>query len=527
FFAMRRGGKKHPRRQLLRIVEGITGEVDFKVELSPRFDYGEIKPWICRHRDGRAYTACGSNQGLFISCETPLTLAGEHDIRGRFTIRAGQRIRFSLEFAAPESLDPPLESLPLEEIDRHFDETLQWWRYWSAKIRFEDDLNTCVLRSAIVLRVLGYAPTGAIIAAPTTSLPETPGGERNWDYRYSWIRDSIFTVHALADLGCVSEANEFRRFIQRSAAGNAEELQVLYAVDGKRRLTEVVLDHLEGYRGARPVRIGNAADEQFQSDMYGLILELSWRWSERGNSPDAHYWDFLVEIVNATIEHWQQPDRGIWEIRSEPRHFVHSKVMCWAAVNRGIGLAEKHALKAPLTDWDAARDAIRNAVESRGYDAQRGVFVQDFGAHELDAALLLLPDVDFVDYDDPRMIRTVDAIRADLDEQGLILRYRSKDGLRGGEGVFLACTFWLVKCLALQGRLPEAQQVFDRVLRCANDLGLFAEEYNVAADEMLGNFPQGLTHLSHISAALALARARGEVPESPHETTQARRADGR
>ena len=353
----------------------------------------------------------------------------------------------------------------------------------------------------MVLKALTYEPTGAIVAAATTSLPESPGGDLNWDYRYSWIRDSFFSVRSLAEIGFTSEADRFRRFIERSAAGGAEGMQIMYGVGGERRLTEASLEHLEGYRGARPVRAGNAAANQLQLDAYGTLLELPWRWHQRGNSPDDDYWRFLMELVENAAKLWSKPDHGIWETRGKPRHFVHSKVMCWAALDRGLRLAEECMRRAPVKKWEKTRDEIRAVVEGEGYDKERGVFVQSFGSKQLDAALLLLPKVDFVDYKDQRMVRTAEAIRNELDNDGLVRRYRLKSR---EEGAFVACSFWLVECLARQDRFDEARHVFDRAVAAGNDLGLFSEEYDTRQDELLGNFPQGLSHLSHITAALAI-----------------------
>jgi GH15 family glucan-1,4-alpha-glucosidase len=516
FFAMRRGGRDFPRRELIRMLECTRGRFAFDVEIRPRLDFGEVKPWV--HPVGRSsFMAVGSNTGLVVFGDIPLELADEHTLTGSLALGAGERRHIALRFAPPEHVhveenSPDRDSLipeakPADVLEAHFMETREWWNDWAGRIT-HPGADERVIRSGIVLKALSYAPTGAIIAAPTTSLPEETGGERNWDYRFSWVRDSAFTVHALADLGCSEEANGFRRFIQRSAAGNADELQVCYAVDGKRRLTEVELLHMEGWRGSRPVRIGNAAAVQFQLDNYGTLLELSWRWSERGNSPTPHYWDFLVELVETTIDRWQEPDRGIWEIRSEPRHFVHSKVMCWAAAHRGIQLARAHRLDAPLERWQEARDAMRSAIEKHGYDARRGIFVQCFGGTAVDASLLLLPSVEFIGWTDPRMMRTAQAIHTDLDEGGFTLRYRTEDGLSGSEGVFLACSFWLAECLARQGRREEAREIFERSSALTNDLGLFSEEYEPGTRQLLGNFPQGLTHLAHISAALALSDRR-------------------
>jgi GH15 family glucan-1,4-alpha-glucosidase len=506
FFAMRRGGRKHPRRELIRILTGVRGRIPFSIRCAPRFDFGEVEPWI-EKVDDTTYVAAGSNTGLMVYGQIPLTPDGDHDLRGEIAIDEGHCKRLALQFVPTEELhNSHQKAEAAETLAAHYDETLKWWEDWSSKVVVPETvgIGACMVRSAIVLKALTYAPTGAIIAAPTTSLPETIGGERNWDYRFSWVRDSVFTVHALSDLGLEAEADGFRRFIARSAAGNADDLQVAYGVDGKRRLTEVLLNHVEGWRHSQPVRIGNAAADQYQGDMYGLVLELVWRWSQRGNSPQARYWTFLVELVDTAIAKFEQPDYGIWEIRARPRHFVHSKVMCWAAVNRGIGLAERYDLKAPLRRWKKARDAMREEIERRGVDKRRGIFVQAFGSKEVDAALLLLPTVSFVDYRDARMMRTADKIREELAADGLILRYRSHDGLRGREGVFLPCTFWLVEVLARQGLTAQARKFFNHASACANDLGLFAEEYSVRSRQMLGNFPQGLTHLAHISAALAL-----------------------
>jgi GH15 family glucan-1,4-alpha-glucosidase len=364
-----------------------------------------------------------------------------------------------------------------------------------------------MVRSAMVLKALTQATTGAIAAAATTSLPEAPGGSRNWDYRASWVRDSVFALRSLAELGYAAEADGFRRFVQRSAAGSAEELQIMYGLRGERRLAEMTLDDLEGYGGARPVRIGNAAARQHQHDVYGELLDLAWSWHRQGHSPDADDWRFLVELVNAAAERWRTPDRGIWELRGRPRHLVHSKAMCWVALDRGLRLAADLGFAAPVARWTATRAAIHAAVERRGYDPGRGVFTQAFGRAELDAALLLLPSVGFVAWDDPRMLRTVDALRRELEVDGLLLRYRTADGLEGTEGTFVACTFWLAECLARQGRATEARAAFARASATANDLGLFAEEFDPATGTLLGNFPQALTHLSHIAAAVALAEA--------------------
>jgi GH15 family glucan-1,4-alpha-glucosidase len=508
-FTTRAGGGRDPYRQLLRTVEGVRGWLPFELLVAARFDYGEVQPWL-RRRGVGLYSAIGGNDGLVISCDADLERVDEHDLRAAFRVRAGQRVHLSITYVHPEEIDPALPGPPPPaELDRRLEDTIAWWQRWAERIQLDSQDAPAARRSAIVLKGLQNAPTGAIVAAPTTSLPETPDGSRNWDYRATWVRDSAFTVRSLAALGADAEADGFRRFVERSAAGSTETLQIAYGPGGERRLTEITLD-LEGYQGARPVRIGNAAAKQTQLDVYGELLDLSWRWHRRGSSPDDDYWRFLLELVDAAAERWQEPDRGIWELRGEPRQLVHAKVLCWVALDRGLKLADECLRRAPTRRWTKVRDEIREAVEHDGYDKGRGVFVQSFGSDALDAALLLLPSVDFVAYDDERMLRTAEAIRTDLDDgHGLILRYRGDESLAGQEGAFITCSFWLAECLAHQGRVQDARELFDRVSACGSDLGLLPEEYDSRTGELRGNYPQGLSHLSHIAAAVALAQPYG------------------
>jgi GH15 family glucan-1,4-alpha-glucosidase len=515
-FTIRLDDPRRPYRQLLRVIDGIRGWLPFTVHVAPRFDYGEIEPWL-RRCAPNVWTAIGGDDGLLIACDLELERADEPGLRAGFRVRAGQRVRLSVEFQRPERLDP-LVSTPSppapDELDRRLEQTIEWWAQWAQRLRMQGPDAAAVRRSAFVLKGLQNASTGAIAAAATTSLPERPGGDRNWDYRASWVRDSTFTARSLARLGADAEADQFRRFVERSAAGSVRSLQIAYGIGGERRLSELTLD-LDGYRASRPVRVGNAAARQTQLDVYGELLDLAWRWHRRGRSPEDDYWRFLLELVDTAASRWQEPDRGIWELRGEPRHFVHSKVMCWAALDRGVRLAEECLRQAPVRRWAKVRKEVRAAVEDDGYDHDRGIFVEAFGSKAVDAALLLLPTVGFVAYDDERMVRTTEAIRAELaDPGGLILRYRTA-GPDAREGAFIACSFWLVECLAHQGRVQDARELFDRVSACGNDLGLLSEEYDSQGGQLLGNFPQGLSHLSHITAAVTLADHQDLTTESP------------
>jgi GH15 family glucan-1,4-alpha-glucosidase len=495
-------------RQILRVVEGVRGSVELEVRIAPRFDYGQVRPWIRRH--GRFFhSTIGGNDALLVWCEQELTEDPEHELVGRFTVGAGDRVRLSLTYCAPERVDAGHPDQPdAGRVDELLEGTVKWWQEWAQTLRLDTRDEPLARRSGIVLKALTHGPTGAVVAAPTTSLPEAVGGPRNWDYRYAWVRDSSFSSRALAELGAIEEADAFRAFIMRSAAGHAGDLQIVYGVAGERRLRGDVVEGLDGYRRSRPVRLGNDAAEQIQLDAYGELVNLTWRWHRRGHSPSDDDWRFLVSLIDHAAEQWSEPDCGIWEWAGEPDHFVHSKVLCWSALDRGIRLADECMRRAPVRRWKRARDELRETIDRRGYDRKRGVYVQAFGRSEMDAALLLLPTVEYLAWDDERMLRTIAAVREELDAgDGLLYRYRRDDGLDGEEGAFLCCSFWLAECLAEAGDLVEARAVFDQAVARANDLGLFPEEIDPKTGEMLGNFPQGLTHLAHIDAAVALAKA--------------------
>ncbi len=510
-FLMAQGPPEAP-RQILRVIEGRRGAVELEIRIAPRFDYGQVRPWIRRHGQ-LLHSAIGGNDAIVVWCEAELEEDPQHELVGTVKLGAGDKARLWLSYRPPEQIDAqtPTEPEP-DGLDALLEDTLEWWGEWAKSPRLPGRDEPAARRSALVLKSLTHEPTGAVVAAPTTSLPEVVGGPRNWDYRYAWVRDSSFSSRAFAELGCDREADAFRAFIMRSAAGHAEDLQVLYGVGGERRLGEQELDGLDGYRSSLPVRVGNTASGQLQLDAYGELVNLTWRWHRRGHSPGDDDWRFLLSLIDLAAEHCMEPDCGIWEWPGKPDHFVHSKVLCWSALDRGIRLADECMRRAPTRRWKQVRDELRATIERRGYDRKRGVFVQAFDRKDMDAALLLLPTVEFVDYDDERMIRTTQVVREELDAgEGLLFRYRRRDGLAGREGAFLCCSFWLAECLAQQNELTEARAVFDRALARANDLGLFSEEVDPETGELLGNFPQGLTHLAHIDAAVVLAHAQSEL----------------
>ena len=510
-FAMRRGGRTHPYRQLLRLVEGLRGEVAFAVTIAPRFDYGSLHPWLRFHAAEGVYTAIGGDDGIVLSTDCPL----EQDLeavawRCELAVSPRQKRRFAITFANP--FDLALKRLSARTFDTRLRGTKDWWRVWSGRGQYEGPWQKQMARSAVTLKLLTCAPTGAIIAAPTTSLPESIGGERNWDYRYSWVRDAAMTLQALCVVGHREVATGFKRFIEVATAGRAEELQIMYGCYGERRLSEQTLPYLDGYRGSRPVRVGNGAALQSQLDVYGELLDAAHLWRHAGNPITPDTWRFLRGVTDLACRRWSEPDRGLWEVRGAPRHFVYSKAMCWLALDRAVkNVHDDPSLPCDIERWRSTRDEIRISIETHGIDPERGCFVQSYGSKELDASLLRLPLIGFVDANDPRMLATVEAVRKDLAVGDLLRRYRperSRDGLAGGEGMFLMASFWLVDVLTMQGKIEEAEAMFERLLSLGNDLGLFSEEYDAVTRSALGNFPQAFTHVALIIAAEQIHRYR-------------------
>jgi GH15 family glucan-1,4-alpha-glucosidase len=510
--------EEHP--TLVRLVYGLTGRVPMTMDLRFRFGYGEVIPWV-RMIDGVLQAVSGPDQ---LSLHTPVTLMGHGPATtASFDVEAGECVPFALVWS-PSHEDPPGPPNPLQKLE----ETEQYWREWSSKYSHTGKHRSIVMRSLLTLKALTYAPTGAIVASPTTSLPEALGGERNWDYRYSWLRDATGTLGALLSSGYISEARDWRSWLLRAASGEVDKLQIMYGVAGERLLPEITLDWLRGHEGSTPVRIGNAASTQHQLDVYGeviLALELA---REAGLPDDDDAWNLELALMDFLAHNWQKPDHGLWEVRGEPRHFVSSKLMAWAGVDRMIAAAEKYGLSGPVDEWRHLRDVMRADILIRGYDPSRNTFVQSYGSTELDASLLIIPFLGFLPADDPRVLGTIAAVEEDLLVDGLLQRYRtlgavenSVGGLPPGEGVFLACSFLLVEVYVLVGRPAEAEQLFDRLMLTGNDLGLFAEEYRPVSPLLLGNFPQAMTHLALVNAAMRLASNDRGVATDDGSTRQA------
>jgi GH15 family glucan-1,4-alpha-glucosidase len=498
--------------ELLRSLEGVSGEVEMQLELAPRPQYGLIRPLI-RLEDGGARTF-GAGR-LHIRSAVPLELE-DATLRAAFTIAEGDRLGFSVRWAPPEAQESP-QPTEVEDVAARIADTAEGWRSWEAEHDiYEGRYHDLVQMSSRVLKGLTYRPTGAIVAAPTTSLPETVGGERNWDYRFSWIRDSSLTIEALHIGTCSEEAEEFLSFMTSSAGGRAGEgsLQIMYGIGGEHDLSERELPHLRGWRDSSPVRVGNGAWDQVQLDVYGELLNAIWMYREMFGELHPEIQSFVADLADTAARRWMEKDAGMWEMRGEPRHHLSSKVLCWAALDRAVKLAPQLGEYARAEEWEAARDEVRAAILERGWSEEKSAFTQSFDSDVLDAAQLIMPMTGFLPASDERMRSTIEAIASELTEDGLVLRYRNEegmnaDGLTGEEGTFVICSFWLVSCLAHAGELERAEALFDELAGYANDLGLLAEEIDPASGQQLGNFPQAFSHIGLIIAAWAIDQARG------------------
>lgn len=494
--------------EVVRIVRGVRGTVDLRTELRIRFNYGEWVPWVQRV-DGAIHAVAGPD-AVRITAGVPL-VNEDFASCAEFSVGAGQSMALVLEWF-PSHERPPITrdaySL-LEHTTRH-------WRAWSAHSGYRGEYREAVERSLLTLKALTYAPTGGIVAAPTTSLPEQPGGARNWDYRFCWLRDAALTLYALIGSGYLEEASEWRWWLMRAVGGSPEDLQIMYGLHGERVLNEIELDWLAGFDNSRPVRVGNGAHVQRQLDVYGAVIAAFHASRKAGLADMDKVWPLERAIARQLTTLWREPDSSLWEVRGEPRHFVHSKIMCWLAFDRMISSAEHFGLDGPVDDWRSTRDAIRADVLAKGYDAASNSFVQYYGADTVDAALLLIPLIGFLPIHDARVQGTIARVERELISGGLVYRYRTElgvDGLAGGEGAFLACSFWLVNVYAAMGRLRKARALFKRLLALGNDLGLFAEEYDPASGRQLGNFPQAFSHIGLINSAHAITLAVGGVWE--------------
>ncbi|MBB1254027.1 glycoside hydrolase family 15 protein [Streptomyces sp. OF3] len=497
---------------LIRRVEGVTGRVSVRGLFTPRFDYGSTVPWF-RH-DGRRLHAVAGPDHLVLGCDLGLAPPrdGEDHVVTDFDVSPGEIVEFHLGWTTSERRDLPLDE-PRDAVER----TREWWREWAGRHRYQGRYDQAVTRSLLTLKGLTYAPTGGIVAAPTTSLPEKLGGVRNWDYRFCWIRDATFVLLALLDAGYREEARDWREWLLRAVAGTPEQMQIMYGVDGTRRLPETELDWLPGYAGSRPVHTGNEATNQFQTDVYGEVMEAMHLARLEGIPPDEDAWRLQRALMDFLESHWQDPDNGIWEVRGPRRHFTHSKMMAWAAADRAVRAIEDISLDGPLDRWRRLRQEIRDEVCKKGYDPERETFTQYYGSRSLDASMLMAPEIGFLPADDPRMRGTVRAVERELTTDGLVMRYtmdkhtEQVDGLPEGEGAFLACTFWLADCYVLRGDVERGREVFEHLLDLRNDVGLLAEQYDPAAGRLMGNFPQALSHIPMVNTAFRLAEHDGEA----------------
>jgi GH15 family glucan-1,4-alpha-glucosidase len=510
------------RPRIVRRVEGRDGAVTMRLEYIVRFDYGSLVPWV-RRVDG-GLDAVGGSDGLLLATDVELRAEGLVTVAD-FRVGAGERVDFELTHY------PSYVRRPKPRRDaRAFETAAGAWRRWSDRCTYAGPHRDLVVRSLITLRALTYEPTGGIVAAPTSSLPEQLGGVRNWDYRYCWLRDATFTLEALLVAGYGGSAREWRDWLVRAVAGSPRDLQIVYDIRGNRRLPELELPWLAGYEASRPVRLGNDAHGQFQLDVYGEVIDLLFTARRHGIEATADDWELFNAIVGEVERRWRDPDRGLWEIRGTPQHFTHSKVMAWVALDRAVRALETFKADGPLERWRQTRDAIHRDVCEHGFDPEYAAFTQAYGSRSLDASTLLIPIVGFLPIDDPRVVATIAAVERELLRDGFVFRYSQAsssrvDGLPPGEGAFLACSFWLVDCYALAGRQTEAEALFERLIALCNDVGLLSEEYDPAAQRFLGNFPQAFSHVGLVNSAFNLwhhnSPARRRSSKSNHSVTSA------
>lgn len=535
-------------RRIIQHIQGLDGETDMSVEFFPTFNYARGRTEFDEVPDlGTIAHSRVDGKDRFIALHCYLKIpefsrGNGRGLSGRFRLRAGEECWIGLNDA--DTREQALSGLDPDAFRRQLDETRAYWHTWALRCTYNGQYRKEVLRSALVLKLLTYEPTGAIVAATTTSLPEKLGGVRNWDYRFTWLRDSALILAALLGVGYEQEAADFFEWLQETNEKSPRrDLQVLYAVDGRHETPETLLDHLEGYRKSRPVRIGNAASEQLQLDIYGEIMTsanlyfrsgMSRSKSKSSQDTEAHPerrihedWPFFMRLVQKAKDNWQEPDNGIWEVRGGLQHFLYSKLMCWAALDRGISLAEEYRMQAPLDAWKKTREEIRKAILEQGYNRDLGSFVQSFGSNRLDASVLILPRLGILPPTDPRIRSTIRKVSRELSSKGFLYRYRTGDSIPGSEATFALCTFWLIDSLALSGNTDQAHRLFEHIVPYANDLGLFSEEIDPDSGELLGNFPQGFTHMAVINSAINLAKISKHGPEQKSETEYERAVRGK
>ena len=493
---------------ILRRARCTSGQVSVRVEIAPRFEYAALVPRF-RLTSDRTAEIVGGPSALWVTASRPVTCHPDA-ITSELHLLAGEEAWLQTAWTASNYVIDPADMPSDEVLATRLEQTLEFWREWMSACWYDGDHAAAVRRSALALKGLTYAPTGAVVAAATTSLPEFIGGERNWDYRYTWIRDATLTLISLFVLGFTDEAEAFKVWLERTGAGRPTDLQIMYGVGGERLLPEFTLEHLAGHRRSSPVRVGNAAHEQVQLDMYGQILEAAYLFGRADHELSDSNWRFLAGLADVVCERWQLPDQGIWEIRGDPRHFTHSKLNCWLALDRALHIAESRGLPA-RPRWVREREQIRVYLEERA--AAAGWFSQAVGNDAADAATLLVPAVGFLPTTHPKVAKTVEVVLRELERDGLVARYHVPDGLQGREGEFLLCSFWLADCLIHAGRIDEAEALIERLLALSNDVGLYAEEVDAATGEMLGNFPQAFTHMALVTSCAHLSAAkRGLVP---------------